>query len=80
MKLVGKSDGRPRPGPLPPREGELSSGCQRIERGWKFVRRALLFPLPGGEGKGEGERSTYFSSNRSFGSGNHFVRIAPMRM
>ena len=57
MKEKMFSGGRPDPGLLP-REWENSrqaagaTGASRI-----FTSRSLLFPLPGGEGQGEGERS-----------------------
>ncbi len=60
---VEKLNGHPHPGPLP-KERENRTQPRRISCAWicrtltgesKDVH--LLFPLPGGEGQGEGERS-----------------------
>ncbi len=60
---IDKLNVRPHPGPLPrERENRLQPRriscvwiCRAVIRESKDVR--LLFPLPGGEGQGEGERS-----------------------
>ena len=59
----------PHPGPLPRGEGERSSGSWKISnavlaaRTWSSTKLWKLFPLPEGEGKGEGKAFFRMSRN-----------------
>src|SRR5438876_12135740 len=46
----------PHPGPLPWGEGEPFAAGRTIQRGCFSTARSSLFPLPEGEGQGEGKR------------------------
>jgi UDP-N-acetylmuramate--alanine ligase len=47
---------RPHPGPLPQGEGVRSSALEESDASGLAEKRDTLHPLPGGEGRGEGER------------------------
>src|SRR5262249_39687051 len=52
-----RSSVSPHPAPLPRGEGKYSPVSRRIERGYNKPERTSLFPLPWGEGQGEGEET-----------------------
>src|SRR5438552_7676750 len=46
----------PHPNPLPWGEGESLADLELANRFWFVLKRAVQFPLPKGEGQGEGKR------------------------
>jgi hypothetical protein len=60
MKRNSNGYDRPRPGPLPQERENCRQPAGETGALGIFATRTLLFPLPGGEGQGEGERSTIF--------------------
>ncbi len=57
--------GPPSPRPSPPGEGETSAAARQSERTSLANALPTIPPLPGGEGRGEGERSTILADHAS---------------
>ena len=56
MKRRSLLEARPHTGPLPQERENCRQSVGETGVGENFVGRTLLFPLPGGEGQGEGGR------------------------
>ena len=59
LEVKKSVDGPPSPRPSPPGEGETQPASRQIEHVALAETRRTAPPLPGGEGRGEGERSSF---------------------
>jgi len=65
IRLEVKKNGPPSPRPSPPGEGATHSDSRQTQRASFADTLPTILPLPGGEGRGEGERSSVLHSQFS---------------